>query len=83
MILLALAVGIYSLWHGVHKHHRRLLPVGLFVAGISLLFAKQFFHHRFLLVLLVPAVILIISAHLLNYRYCTLADAHRTAAPQE
>jgi len=75
MILLALVIGIYSLWHGVSRHHRRLLPVGLFVAGISLLFAKQYFHRHFL-ILLIPAVILIISAHLLNYRYCRLAQPH-------
>jgi hypothetical protein len=82
MILLALAIGIFSLWNGVHRHHRRLLPVVLFVLGISLLFAKQYFHHRFLLWLLVPAVILIISAHLLNYVYCARSDAH-DAVPQE
>ena len=76
MILLALTIGIYSLWNGVHKHHRSLLPVALFVAGICLLFAKQFFHHRFLLWLLIPAVILIISAHILNYLYCARAEAH-------
>ena len=75
MILLALAIGIHSLWNGVHRHHRRLLPVVLFVVGICLLFAKQFFHHRLLLWLLIPAVVLIISAHLLNYLYCVRADA--------
>ena len=79
MILLALFIGVYSLWNGVHQHHHSTLPIALFVAGISLLFAKQFFHHRHLLWLLIPAVILIISAHLLNYRYCVRAGAHDEA----
>jgi hypothetical protein len=72
MILLALVVGIFALRHGAHMHHHSRLPVTLFVAGIALLFAKQFLGHRYLLFFLVPAVILIVSAHVINYRQCRL-----------
>jgi hypothetical protein len=69
MIMLAFVIGTYSLYHGYVKHHQRLLPVILFAAGCSFLAAKQAFHdHEF--ILLVPAVILIISAHYMNYRLC-------------
>lgn len=67
MIGIAFAIGVYSLWHGYRKHHHKFYPVLLFAAGISMLFMKQFFHQHFLM-FLVPAVVLIVSAHWLNYR---------------
>jgi hypothetical protein len=69
MILLALIIGTYSLIHGYRKHHHSLMPLLLFLAGFSLLVLKQFFIHVETW-LLIPAVILIIYAHLLNYRSC-------------
>lgn len=72
MIFLAFAIGIYSLWHGYKKHHQKILPVILFSLGIMLLFIKQFIHQYFL-ILLIPAVILIVSAHIINYRSCSKA----------
>lgn len=72
MIFLAFVIGIYSLWHGYKKHHQKILPVILFSLGIILLFTKQFFHQHFL-ILLIPAVILIVSAHVINYRSCSKA----------
>lgn len=72
MIFLAFAIGVYSLWHGYKKHHQKILPVILFTLGIILLFIKQFFHQHFLL-LLIPAVILIVSAHIMNYISCSRA----------
>jgi MerC mercury resistance protein len=69
MIVLAFAVGSYSLFHGYIKHHRTLLPVLLFTAGCSFLVAKQVYH-EYEFILLFPAVILIISAHYINYRLC-------------
>lgn len=69
MIFLAFAVGLYSLWHGYRKHHHSILPLAIFFAGIMMLIAKQLWHNYQLLIL--PfAVILIIAAHLLNYRSC-------------
>ena len=69
MIGLSLAIGLYSLWHGFRKHHHSLLPIGLFVAGFIFLVLKQFFleYHNWLLV---PAVLLIVTAHINNYRSC-------------
>lgn len=80
MIALAFVVGVYSLVHGFKTHHRNAIPVFLFVAGFILLISKQFFLNKegyFL----VPAVILIISAHYYNYRLCTrskCSSAHHT-----
>jgi hypothetical protein len=69
MIFLALAIGAYSLWHGYKKHHHSLTPLLIFLTGIGLLFAKQVWHT--LQYWLLPlAVILIIAAHLLNYKAC-------------
>lgn len=72
MIFLAMVIGFYSLSHGYRIHHRSLLPSLLFGAGIVLLFLKQAFH-EYQLYFLVPAVSLIVAAHLINYRGCRKA----------
>ncbi len=69
MIILALAIGSYSLWHGYRKHHHSFLPLSLFFSGFIFLVLKQFFV-LYETWLLIPAVILIISAHYFNYRLC-------------
>lgn len=69
MIFLAFCIGSWSLYHGYRKHHHSLLPLFLFISGLALLVLKQFFI-QYETWLLVPAVILIISAHVLNYRSC-------------
>jgi ribose/xylose/arabinose/galactoside ABC-type transport system permease subunit len=72
MIILAMVIGFYSLWHGYRQHHHGLLPSVFFGMGIILLFLKQVFHsHQ--LYYLVPAVLLIVAAHLTNYRECRKA----------
>ena len=69
MIGLAFVVGVYALFHGFKKHHHSWVPLLLFCFGILLLIAKVSFHPwRFLL--LVPSVLFIIAAHVLNYRMC-------------
>jgi hypothetical protein len=73
MIALAFIIGCVSLYHGYKKHHHKLLPVFIFAAGIIFLVVKQFFT-AYETWLLIPAVILIISAHLLNYRSCRVHD---------
>ena len=73
MIVLAMGIGLHSLTHGFKKHHHRLLPIIVFVIGISLLLVKQILH-QYQIWFLVPAVILIISAHYINYRQCRIAD---------
>ena len=72
MIVLAFGIGAYSLYHGVLKHHHKWLPLIIFATGIALLILKQVFHHLDYIFLL-PAVLLIVSAHMLNYRYCRQA----------
>jgi hypothetical protein len=69
MIILALVVGGYSLYHGKKKHHHSWLPTIFFVIGIALLLAKMQWH-EWRLQLLIPAVVSIITAHYLNYRLC-------------
>ncbi len=69
MIFLALVIGVIALKHGWKKHHHSSWPVALFIAGISLLFLKQWFEEHFIYIL-IPAVVLILSAHFLNFRLC-------------
>lgn len=69
MIALAFLVGSYSLFHGFIKHHRSFVPVLLFSGGFVLLLLKQAYH-QYENWLLIPAVILIITAHYYNYRLC-------------
>ncbi len=77
MIVLAFFIGCYSFYHGYRKHHHSLLPFGLFAVGMLLLAFKQFFSQHEI-TLLIPAVIFIIAAHLLNYRLCRVHNhAHR------
>ena len=69
MIFLALAIGSYSFWHGYRKHHHSIISLLIFSFGILLLFAKQLWHdYQFWL--LPFAVILIVTAHMVNYRSC-------------
>lgn len=72
MIGLAFCVGAYSLYHGFKKHHHSWLPFILFSLGILFLFLKQVFHENetLHLILLIPAVVLIVSSHFLNFRLC-------------
>ena len=69
MILLAMAIGGYSLYHGFKIHHHSSLPMLLFFSGLGFLFLKMFLP-QYELWLLIPAVILIVSAHINNYRFC-------------
>jgi hypothetical protein len=76
MIVLALAIGVMSLSHGYRKHHHSLVPLALFFSGFVFLVVKQFFIH-YESWLLIPAVLLIVTAHLLNYKSCQVhAHAH-------
>ena len=69
MIVLAFAIGSYSLYHGYKRHHHSLVPLALFFTGMVFLTLKQFIT-EYEYWLLVPAVVLIIAGHLLNYRSC-------------
>jgi hypothetical protein len=69
MILFALCIGTYSLYHGYKKHHHSWLPLIVFFVGFIFLVLKQFFI-EYETWLLIPAVMFIISAHFLNFRFC-------------
>lgn len=73
MVLLAFLVGCFSLSHGFRKHHHNVLPIIIFSTGILFLFAKQAWH-SWQLWLLIPAVVLIVGAHYINYRLCKRAQ---------
>ncbi len=73
MVALAFAIGGWSLSHGFRKHHHQALPFILFSSGIILLVFKLFFVHVETW-LLIPAVILIVTAHFINYRHCRIHD---------
>jgi type IV secretory pathway TrbL component len=69
MVLLAFGIGSYSFYHGYRRHHHTLLPFILFAIGIILLVLKLFFI-QYDTWLLIPAVTLIILAHIINFRSC-------------
>jgi hypothetical protein len=71
MIAIAFFVGIYSLYHGFKKHHHSYKPVIIFVVGFVFLVAKEFLNHQ--IIMLLFAVILIITAHIINYRLCAIS----------
>ena len=69
MIVLAFSIGAYSLWHGYKKHHHSFTPLVVFLVGILFLIAKQVWHEN-QIPLLSVAVLLIVFAHLRNFRLC-------------
>ena len=73
MIVIAAAIGAYSLYHGYKKHHHRAKPLLIFGFGILFLCAKQIWHTQQFW-LLPPAVILIVTAHFFNFKYCKKAN---------
>jgi hypothetical protein len=69
MLLLAVVIGSISLLHGYRRHHHSLVPLGIFYTGIIFLTLRQFIFHGNNW-LLIPAVVLIVVAHVINYRSC-------------
>ncbi len=69
MIGAAGLIGCSALYHGYKKHHHKKLPLIIFISGFLLLVCKELFI-GFELILLVPAAILIITAHIINFRLC-------------
>ena len=69
MIAAAFMIGSISLYHGWKRHHHRSLPLLFFTTGIAFLFAKQIWH-EWHLYFLAPAVLFIVTAHYINYRFC-------------
>ncbi len=72
MIGLAFVIGSYALYHGFRKHHHSAIPFLLLIAGFVFLFLKEMLPtHQTWMVF--PALILIVSAHYSNYKYCQKA----------
>lgn len=68
MIILAAGIGLYSLTHGFKKHHHARGPILVFAFGMLMLVLKQVFHDHQIL-FLIPGVLAIISAHIMNIRF--------------
>ncbi len=69
MIGLAFAIGVIALSHGYRKHHHRLYPIAIFATGFAFLLVKEALP-AIEIPLLIVAVVLILTAHYLNYRLC-------------
>ena len=72
MIAFAGIIGSFALYHGWKKHHHKIWPLVIFYAGLSLLVLKEVFKGNELL-LLIPAAVCIIGAHVINYLDCRKA----------
>jgi hypothetical protein len=80
MIALAAGIGLYSLTHGFKRHHHAKRPILVFSIGILMLLLKQFFHEQQIW-FLIPGVIAIISAHLMNIKFCRITgEGNRCAS---
>jgi hypothetical protein len=71
----ALIIGVTTLWHGYRKHHHKATPLVLFTIGMVLFILHQLYSSEYgIFIFIIPGVVSILSAHLLNYRKCRLAD---------
>src|SRR4029078_9397785 len=73
MIALAFVVGSLALFHGYRRHHHRPLPLLIFASGFTFLVLKEM-SLSYEVILLIPAVSFILTAHYLNYRFCRKAN---------
>lgn len=73
MITFAFIIGSLAIYHGYKRHHHRVLPMLIFSVGFILLVLKEIFV-VYELWLLFPAVLLILSAHFFNLRFCRKAN---------
>ena len=82
LLLLAVAfvIGLSTLWHGYKRHHHKILTLGVFSLGILLFVLHQFIEFPYSTwVFIVPGVVAILSAHLLNHRFCRQANHCHTS----
>jgi hypothetical protein len=74
LLLLAFAMGFYSLWHGYRRHHHRSVTLLLFSTGMLFFLLHQLVHiSHSVLFFILPGIILILTAHYLNFRFCRIA----------
>lgn len=70
MIGIAGIIGSLALAHGYRRHHRDRRPLLIFAAAFIFLILKQVFYQQELF-FLIPAVAMILYAHMINFRYLT------------
>jgi hypothetical protein len=68
IIGLGVVVGVTSLWHGYSKHHHNPIPVGLLVAGFSLITLGHTIFEDYEFIFTSLGASLIAIAHLINIR---------------
>lgn len=69
MICLAFVIGVIALLHGYRKHHHKLFPITIFTVGFIFLVAKEW-KPEIEIPFLSIAVVFILTAHYLNYKFC-------------
>lgn len=80
LLLFSFGIGCFALGQGYLRHHRRLLPLLLFVGGFALLLVGHFWAEaaaEYTLICIGAGAI--VSAHLLNQRhrrYCRIHKHH-------
>nr|WP_295868518.1 MerC domain-containing protein [uncultured Chitinophaga sp.] len=79
LLLFSFLIGCLALGQGYLRHHRRLLPLLLFVAGFALLLAGHFWTEaaaaEYTLICIGAGAI--VSAHLLNQRHRRYCRVHK------
>jgi len=70
-ILFSLVVGCFALYNGYKKHHHKILPICVFVAGIALLlFASFWLEDNMETSGKIAGAAFVITAHILNWYNC-------------
>ena len=72
LLLIAVLIGGSSLWHGYRRHHHHILPLLFFSSGMIFYIINQWNHQQYVWLIL-PAIILIMTAYFLNWRFCRKA----------
>ncbi|RAJ02417.1 MerC mercury resistance protein [Chitinophaga skermanii] len=83
-ILISMLAGGWALLHGYRHHHQRISLVIMFIVGLALMIGGNFFHHGahewLEMVAKLSGAILIISAHIMNYKACKTQHPRETTA---
>jgi len=76
----AFIIGFTTLWHGYKRHHHKPATLILFSLGMALFTMNQFVRFSFsTFLLIIPAVVLVVTAHFLNHRFCKQAKHCHTS----
>ncbi len=70
MIFISLIIASLALIHGYRKHHKKITPIIVVLAGFLLIFAGHISHHEVSEMVLVPVGATIVAiAHFINWSY--------------